>query len=123
MKKPLVLLTLFTLALAPALAQTTSGHSVTLNWAAGSDDTGFNVYRASGACPASVSANPLTTGFAQIASLTSATPASYEDTSVKVGTYCYFVTGTAGGAESVPSNTANPSVLPFPATGLTVTVK
>lgn len=100
-----------------------TSHSVTLNWTAGSDDTGFIVYRASGACPSSVSNNPLTTGFTVLATLTAATPASYVDSTVTVGAWCYFVAGTAGGATSVPSNTANPSVLPFPVTGLTVNVK
>jgi len=80
----------------PLVAQST--HSVTLSWIAGADDTGFNIYRASGVCPASVSTTPITTGFAKVATLTSATPANYVDSTVVIGTYCYFITGTAGAA-------------------------
>ena len=117
MKKLILFLFAFTL---PAIAAT---HSVTLNWTAGTDDTGFIVYRASGTCPATVSSNPVTTGFTAVSTINSATTTNYIDTAVTYGTYCYFVVGTAGGLVSVPSNTVNPSVLPFPATGLTVTVQ
>jgi hypothetical protein len=116
----LAVLTAFALSPKHGQAQST-GHSVTLTWTAGSDDTGFNVYRASGTCPTS----PTTpwTGFTKITSITSATIVTYADTTVTVGQWCYFVTGTAGGAESVASNTVNPSVPPFPVSGLTAVVK
>jgi hypothetical protein len=102
------------LSASSALAAT---HSVGLSWVAGSDDTGFNVYRASGACPATVT--PTTTGFSKLGS---ATAAAYTDSTVTLGVWCYFVTGTANSAESAASNSVNPTVAPFAPTSLTVTV-
>lgn len=110
----LIAMAVLALASLPAMA---ASHSVTLGWTAGSDDTGFNVYRASGTCPATVS--PTTPGFTKLASPTATT---YADTTVTVGTWCYFVTGTASGAESVASNDVNPQVVPLAPTGLTITV-
>src|SRR5271155_5194901 len=110
------------LSASAAIAQ----HSATLSWTQSTDPvTGNNVYRASGACPTSVSDNPLTTDFTKIATLT--TPAvTYVDSTVTVGTWCYFVTAVNTAdtpSESIPSNTQNPSVLLFPVSGLTVKVQ
>jgi hypothetical protein len=98
----------------PAMA---ASHSVGLSWTPGSDDTGFNIYRASGVCPATVT--PTTTGFSKLGSSTVDT---YTDATVTLGTWCYFVTGTANSAESAASNSVNPVVAPFAPTALTVVV-
>lgn len=127
MKKASKYLIALLLTLSTGCWAQTAGHSVALTWTAGLDNQGFNVYRSTGTCPASVSDAPLTTGFTKIASLTASTPTSYTDSSVTLGAWCYFVTATAQAngttLESGPSNTVNPSVLPFPVTGLTVQVK
>jgi hypothetical protein len=100
---------------APARAQ----HSASLSWTASSDAAanptlGYNVYRLAGACPASGTA-----GFTKL----TATPlktTTFSDTTVSLGTFCYYVTATLNGAESVPSNTASAVILPGPATVLTI---
>ena len=92
---------------APARAQ----HSASLSWTASPDaaanpSLGYNIYRLSGACPTSGTA-----GFTKL----NATPIStttYTDASVGLGSFCYYVTATLNGAESVPSNTASAVVLP-----------
>jgi hypothetical protein len=52
--------------------------------------------------------------------LTSTAPAGgpYKDTAVTAGAYCYYVTATVNGTESVPSNSVNPSVPTAPPTNL-----
>jgi hypothetical protein len=97
----------------PAMA---ASHSATLTWTPGADDTGFNVYRSSAACP-TTAVTTTTAGFSKIGSATSPT---YVDSTVTVGLFCYFVTGTAGGAESAPSNDVNVAITPFAPTVLTV---
>ena len=92
---------------APAKAQ----HSVSLSWVASSDASanptlGYNVYRLAGACPTSG-----TTGFTKLNAAPVTTP-SFTDSTVGLGSVCYYVTATLNGAESVPSNTASAVVLP-----------
>lgn len=100
------------------LSAMASSYSVALAWASGVNDSGYNVYRSTGKCPAVV--NPSVTGFSKVGS---STTTSYTDSSVTAGTWCYFVTGTDAGTESAPSNAATSYVVPAAPTGLTVTVK
>ncbi|HEY2823073.1 MAG TPA: hypothetical protein VGJ06_18655 [Candidatus Acidoferrum sp.] len=91
----------------PARAQ----HSASLSWTASSDAAansalGYNVYRLAGACPASGTA-----GFTKLNS-TPVTTTTYSDTTIGPGSFCYYVTATLNGAESVPSNTAPAVILP-----------
>lgn len=103
---------LFLLA-APLFAQTT--HSVVLNWndTANPAGTTYNVYRATGLCSGSPA-------FSKIATAVAAK--TYTDGTPTPGNYCYQVTATLNGAESAPSNTANPTVLPFAPQQLSFTV-
>jgi hypothetical protein len=92
---------------APARAQ----HSASLAWTASSDAAanptiGYNVYRLAGACPATGTA-----GFTKLTA-TPLTTTTFADTTVGLGTFCYYVTATLNGAESVPSNTASAVILP-----------
>lgn len=107
----------FAILLAP-LSAMASSYSTALAWVAGTNASGYNVYRATGKCPAVV--NPTVAGFSKIGS---STTVSYMDSTVTAGTWCYFVTGTDSGTESAPSNAATSYVVPAAPTGLTVTVK
>jgi hypothetical protein len=121
LKKSSALLSMCLMALllvlaAPARAQ----HSASLTWTASPDAAtnpklGYNVYRLAGACPASGTA-----GFTKL-NTTPLTTTTFSDTSVTLGTFCYYVTATLNGAESVPSNTASAVVLPGAASLLTIT--
>lgn len=99
-------------------------HSVTLSWVASLDSITSNpgttsIFRAPGACPAS-GISGLT--FTKLASNQS--PAGpYTDSTVTVGTWCYYVAADIGGAESGPSNTFQAPILPAPPTTLTAVVK
>jgi hypothetical protein len=100
----------------PARAQ----HSASLSWAASPDAAanpalGYNVYRLAGACPASGTA-----GFTKLTA-SPITTTAYSDASVGLGSFCYYVTATLNGAESVPSNTAPAVVLPGAPTLLKIT--
>ncbi|HKT10337.1 MAG TPA: hypothetical protein VJW77_00790 [Terriglobia bacterium] len=80
-----------------------AGHSTTLTWGA-SVDTGvtYNVYRATGSCPASgipSGATKITSGL---------TALTYLDTNVSAGNvFAYYVTAQLNGVESGPSNCAD----------------
>lgn len=76
--------------------------------------TAYNVYRAPGQCSTSSVFSMISSGI---------TLKTYDDTGLSTGTYCYHVTATANGLESLPSNTASAKVLPHPPTKLTVLVK
>ena len=104
-----------------------AGHSATLNWTAPTTcvdgsactPTGYKVYKASVACPAS----GLPAGATVLAAVTVTT---YTDTSIAApGTYCYYVTATNSAGESAASNTSGGSlaqpVISAP-TNFTVTV-
>jgi len=90
-----------------------SAHSSTLTWTppttcvdgSACTPSGYNVYRATVACPAS----GLPTGATKIASNISA--ANYTDTTITApGTYCYYVTALNSAGESAASNTAGGSL-------------
>ena len=87
-------------------------HSATLSWAAPSDATAsstYNVYRATGVCPATGLG---TLVFSKINS-TAITTLSYVDSSVAIGTsYCYYGTQVQGTVEAAPGNTAGGHVVP-----------
>ena len=100
----LMLLVAFILFCIPANAQ---AHSVSLAWTASIDSgSSYNLYRFSGACPASG-----TSGFTKITA-TPITGTSYTDSTVVAGTYCYYATSVLNGAESIPSNLASAVILP-----------
>jgi hypothetical protein len=93
-----------------------AAHSVTLTWTDAQNPAGttYNVKRAIGLCTG-------TPTFTTIAS--ALTTKTYNDATVTVGNYCYVVTAVLNGAESVPSNSAQANVPPFPPTALTFTVQ
>jgi hypothetical protein len=91
----------------------TAADRISLSWVPSISPTanGTNVYRASGACPAS----GLPAAAAKIGQVSGVT-AGYDDLSGTPGqVYCYYGTSfrTADGAESVGSNTAQ-ATFPFP---------
>lgn len=98
MKKLILLLAL------AAIAQTRSHYTI-LNWSP-TEDPGatYNVYRASGICTPGQTFTKLTSGL---------TLATYQDNAVVVGSYCYQITATVAGAESVPSSQMSATVVPF----------
>lgn len=115
MKYKLMFLVLALLFASVAHAQAAQ-HSVTLNWVDASNPAGttYNVYRATGLCTG-------TPTFSKIGS--AITAKTYQDTTVTPGNFCYQVTATFNGSESVPSNSINPNVPAFPPSGLTFTVQ
>jgi hypothetical protein len=72
-----------------------------LTWADADTGVTFNVYRASGVCPATTGAGTWTK-----LNAVPVTALTYTDLTVGgVGsTYCYYVTALSGGIESAPSN-------------------
>jgi hypothetical protein len=125
------LLALLFLAL-PAIAQ--SGHSATLSWQDALNPVGTtaNIWRASGACPATAPTTTPPPGFTQINTAAVAESGSagamvgtYIDTAVTAGdTYSYVITAVGPNGQSNPSNCAQ-GVIPaaFPVSGVTVNVK
>lgn len=117
------LLTALLLSSASLFAQS-AAHSANLKWTPSVDalqnpNIVANVYRADGPCPSS--GNP--TGSVLISS-TLAGAAAYTDTSIVAGkSYCWTVTASTNGVESVPSNAAGGVVPLAPHTALTVNVK
>ena len=111
MRFPLLLL-----ACIASLAYGQASHSVTLTWTDTANPTGttYNVYRATGLC----SGNP---AFSKMATTIAAK--TYQDTTVTVGPYCYYVTAALNGAESAPSVSAPATVLPFAPTTIQVQVQ
>jgi hypothetical protein len=117
MKRLFLVLALF------LVSGTASAHNVVLVWNA-STDTGvaYNVYRAAATlgtgntvtCPSVPFADVLATGL---------TVLTYTDATVALdGAYCYYVTATLGGLESIPSNLASAVILPSAPTGLTTVI-
>lgn len=114
MKKLLTLLVvIFSLSLAYAQA---TNHSVTLKWADVVNPVGttYNVYKSSGLCSGSPVFNKLATGV---------TTLTYTDTPVVPGNYCYQVTASLNGMESVPSNSVLAPVPPFAPSALTFAIQ
>lgn len=96
-------------------------HSVALSFTKSTDDTGatgqgYQTWRLTGSCPASVTT---TAGFTAL-NTTLFTGATFTDSTVTPGSYCYIVTFTAAAATSVPSNTAAPVILPAAPTNVIV---
>ena len=113
------LLLFLILALAfPSLAQS---HSATISITAPSDATsasGYNVYRASGICPATA---PGTLGWTKLTA-SPITVLTYTDSTITVGAWCYYVTQVQVGVESSPSNAAGGTAQPNTVT-FTVVIK
>lgn len=86
-------------------------HFVVLTWQAPADATAgslYNIYRATGGCPASGLG---TLAFSKIGSGLSAL--TFTDSSVVVGnSYCYYGTQTQGSVEAAPGNTAGGTIRP-----------
>jgi hypothetical protein len=88
-------------------------HSVTLTWTASLDTVqGYNVYEAVNA-PGTEKA-PALNGSTLVAGT------SYVATVPGPGIYEFVVTSVANGAESIHSNEASATVLPFPPSGLQI---
>ena len=89
---------------------------VTLTWQDAVNPTGTNysVYRSNSSCSTS-------TLFVKIAN--SVAEKTYDNLDVGPGTYCYRVTATFNGIESIPSNLAEAIIPLSPPAALTVTVK
>lgn len=106
----------FVLIVGPLFA---AGHSAALSWTAPSDATSgttYTIYRAAEACPAAPDTNfsLLTSGV---------TTTSYTDSTVTVGTWCYYVEQVQNSTSSAPSNLAGGTAAPNPVAALTVVVK
>lgn len=119
MKKITGILGILALALSSA-TPVKAQHSASLTWGASSDAAAnptlsYNVYRLSGACPASGTAGFTKLNTAPVTTLT------FTDSTIALGNACYYVTATLNGAESVPSNTASAVVLPGAPTLLKIT--
>ena len=91
-------------------------HSVSLAWTASTDSgVSYNIYRLSGACPATG-----TTGFSKITTAP-VNATTFMDSVGAPGTYCYYATSVLNGAESVPSNLTPAVILPAAPTALSIT--
>lgn len=101
-------------ALTLSVSAHAQAHSASIKWTA-SIDTGvtYNVYRLIGSCPTTV------TGFTKITS--SVSVLTFIDSTVTAGNYCYYVTSSLNGAESVPSNLASAVILPAAPTAVSIT--
>ncbi len=79
-------------------------HSQSFTWVPSADGGAITLYRASATCESNpTSFTPIKTGIA-------APP--YTDSTVSVGGWCYYVTTTVQGVESLPSNKITITVLP-----------
>ena len=97
------------------LAATPTNHKVVLTWTLSTDaGASYEIARSSGACPTSLPAPPIPyplAGFTQVGTA-AAGVATFTDTGMPAGTYCYYAVATLNGATSVPSNMVTPQVLP-----------
>lgn len=99
-----------------------AAHSVGLSWTASIDmpatipsGSGYNVYRSSGACPASgLPTSPVLLNSAPV------TAVVYTDSTVTPGAYCYYVVTALNGAVSAGSNTAQGAVPVAPPTNVII---
>jgi hypothetical protein len=109
---------------ATSIAQAQTVHTVTLTWTdtknpnpGTASGTTYDIYRATAACSSSPTF-PTTPLASSVAALT------YLDNTVSVGsTYCYEVTAVYSGVQSLPSNTAGGTVLPFAPSLTTVVIQ
>jgi hypothetical protein len=97
---------------APALSAQT--RSVALSWNDSQSGVTYNVYRSPSACPGAT--------FGKI-NAAPVTAKAYTDPDIAPGIYCYYVTASAAGLESDPSNKAEAQAKPFAPGGLTITVE
>lgn len=104
------------LALMGLMVVSCQAHTATLTWTNSPDTPNTNVYRLSGVCPATL------TGFTLLTA-TPVTTATYTDSTITPGTYCYYVTAVVGGAESVPSPTVSATVLPASPSAIVIVIK
>ena len=88
------------------------GHQATLTWQTPSDVTAgstYNVYRASGVCPATAPGTLTWTKLGTVSALT------LVDTTITVGAWCYYVVQVQNSIESAPSipggGTAQPNTV------------
>lgn len=107
-------LLLFAVMLCPAAHA--QAHSVSLAWTASTDGGTVNVYRIPGSCPSST-----TTGNGTKLTAAPVAGTTYVDSTVLVGSYCYYVTAVLSGAESVPSNLVPAVILPSAPTAVHTT--
>lgn len=109
--KQLFLLCMFSFAVT---AQ--ANHSATLTWTDTQNPAGttYNIKRATGLCSGSPVYSTIATGVAV---------KTYVDNTVQPGNFCFVVSATSAGVESVNSNTALAPVPSFAPTGLNVTVQ
>lgn len=113
MRKLAALLAMALIALAAPMAAL--AHTANISWTNSTDTSNTNVYRLAGACPTGT-----LTGFAKL-NASPVTTGSYVDSTVVPGPYCYYVTATLNGVESVPSGTVAAVVPVAPPSGLTLT--
>jgi len=95
-----------------------SAHSAALSWSAPSDATSsttYSIYRMSGACPAAPG-----TAFTLLTSGVTAT--AYTDSTVTVGTWCYYVEQVQNSTSSGPSNMSGGTAAPNAPILISVTV-
>jgi len=95
-----------------------AGHQAVLNWTASTDavpSSTYSVFRMAGACPAAPN-----TSFTLLAS--GVTGTTYTDTTITVGTWCYYVEQVQNGTNSAPSDLAGGTAAPFAPVLQTVTV-
>ena len=107
------ILLLFVPIPAPAQAAT---HQAVLTWTASTDAAAnptltYNIYRFSGACPATAPTTVGTGGFTKI-NASAITALTFTDTGIGVGSVCYYGTSLFNGAESVPGVPAGGTVGP-----------
>lgn len=117
--KRLLLLTVAAVSVAlPAAAQS---HAITLGWTdtANTNVQAYNLYRASGTCPANPPLSSPPAGFTLVLSVGAAvgttTHTAIDSTVAPGNTYCYVVTAVVAAVESAPSNMATgvePGVFP-----------
>lgn len=110
---------LWLLLLLPIGGMAQSTHSVDLTWTASSDAAGnptgtYTIYRAPAAC----STNPPLTAFLKVGTAPATATKFTDAPPIALGTYCYIVTFTVNGTESLASNLTPAVVLPAAPTGV-----
>jgi hypothetical protein len=116
--RAIIVLAVLALLASGAQAQ---AHSATLSWTAPSDAVSgstYNVYRASGSCPATV-----TPGSPWVQLKTGLTTTSYTDSTITVGAWCFYVTQVQASIESAPSTDAGGTAHPNSVVTVTVVVQ
>jgi len=117
------------------LSAQAAGHSAVLTWTLSADDTAANcpvgapctqnVYRASGNCSATSNFQPLSIAMSGTWSATTPAippPATFTDTTITPGTWCYAVSFVLNGSES-PKVSAQALITPSAPSSLVIVVK